>query len=62
MRNNKAADHPGHILNAERNLKALIKYFRGYAEEAGTFPRLANSDFDSALRTSPTYWPYSTSG
>jgi hypothetical protein len=62
MRNNKAADDPGHILNAERNLRALIKYFQGYSEEAGTYPRLENADFDAALRTCPTYWLYSISG
>lgn len=62
MRMNKTIDHPGYILQAERNLEALIRYFVEYSKKAGTFPTLADSDFNAALRTSPALWPYSTSG
>jgi len=62
MRNNKATEHPSHLMNAERNLKALIKYFSNYSKEVGSFPQLSVSDFDTALRTSPAYWPYCSSG
>lgn len=62
MRNNKAAEHPSHQMNAERNLKALVKYFSDYSKEMGTYPRLSGSDFDTALHTSPAYWPYCSSG
>lgn len=62
MRNNKAADHPSHQMNAERNLKALVKYFCNYSKEVGTFPQLTISDFDTAVRTSPAYWPYCSAG
>ena len=62
MRNNKADEHPGQVLNAERNLRSLIKYFQDYSREAGTFPQLTNSGFEAALRVCPTFWPYCSSG
>ena len=62
MRNNNAADHPGRILNAERNLKSMVRYFSNYSKEVGTFPRMNHSDFDDAFRSLPTLWPYCTSG
>ena len=62
MRNNKVLDHAGHILNAERNLKSLVKYIGGYSREEGTFPKLTNTGFDAAILASPTFWPYSISG
>lgn len=62
MRTNKTLDHPGYILQAQRNLKDLIKYFSDYSRKVGTYPSLGDTDFDTALRTCPTLWPYSTSG
>ena len=62
MRNNRVADNPGRLLNAEQNLKALVKYLRNYATDVGTYPHLGNADFDDALRTCPTFWPYCASG
>ena len=57
----KSADHPGHVMQAERNLKFLIRYFSECAERLGTFPALNNTDFDTALNACPTFWPYRTS-
>lgn len=58
MRINNAVDQPGHIVRAERNLKALLKYFSDYARKAGTFPTLSNAAFDNALKDCPSLWPY----
>ena len=62
MRSAKALDHPGHVLQAERNLKALIKYLGTYARNIGSHPRLTNTDFDKAMNACPNYWPYTSSG
>lgn len=62
MRVNNATDNAGYTLRAERNLRALIRYFCEYARDMETFPKLSNSHFDAALLACPTYWPYSTSG
>lgn len=62
MRNSNATDNPGYVMNAERNLKSLVKYFADYSRNKGSYPRLTRSDFDHALRSSPTYWPYCSSG
>lgn len=62
MRANKTLDHAGYFMQAERNLAALIRYFGDHAKKAGTFPNLRDSDFDTAVRTCPAYWPFSTSG
>jgi len=57
----KSNDHPGHVMSAERNLKFLVKYLADCSQKLGTFPRLSNIDFDTALNNAPTYWPYRTS-
>ncbi len=62
MRNNRVADHPGRVLNAEHNLKSLVKYLCDYSRVAGSYPQLSHSDFDAAMRKVPTFWPYCTSG
>lgn len=62
MRMNKTLDHPGYALQAEQNLRALVKYFSDYSEKLGTFPSLSDNQFDTALRTCPTLWPYCSSG
>ena len=62
MRNNNLADNPGRLMNAEQNLKSLVKYLRNYANEVGSYPHLSNADFDAALRNCPTFWPYCASG
>lgn len=62
MRLNKADEHAGHIMQAEQNLRALIRYFCEYAREAGTFPKLNDANFDTALSRCPTLWPFLTSG
>jgi len=61
MRVNNASDRARHILQAERNLKFLIRYFSNYSKEVGSFPRLNNSDFDAALLACPTFWPFCSS-
>ncbi len=58
MRINNAIDQPGYVLRAEKNLKALIKYFSEYARKVGSFPTLNNSAFDNALKDCPSLWPY----
>jgi hypothetical protein len=62
MRRSHALEHPGLMINAEQNLKSLVKYLAGRAREAGTFPNLSPQDFDSAMRACPTLWPYCSSG
>lgn len=62
MRTNKTIDHAGYLLQAERNLVSLIKYFSDYSKRVGTFPQLSDSHFDAAVRTCPALWPFSTSG
>lgn len=62
MRNNKVDEHPGRLMNAEQNLKSLVKYLRKYATDVGSYPQLSNADFDDAMRNCPTYWPYCASG
>lgn len=61
MRINKAIDRPGHVIQAEHNLKALVRYFCEYAQEQETFPHLESVDFHAALITCPTFWPYCSS-
>jgi hypothetical protein len=61
MRVNNAIDHAGHVMQAERNLRALIKYFSDYSRNRGTFPNLSQADFDAALLSCPTIWPYCSS-
>jgi hypothetical protein len=58
MRINKAIDQPGHVIRAENNLKALVKYFSDYARKVGSFPTLSNANFDHALKDCPSLWPY----
>lgn len=62
MTMSKVADHSGYQMQAERNLRSLIEYFVKHAKQVGSFPALSDGDFDSALRTCPTLWPFSTSG
>ena len=62
MRATKAVDHPGHVMAAERNLKALVRYFCDFAREEGTYPTIDGAAFRRALLASPIYWPYSSSG
>ena len=61
MHINNAGSHAGHVLQAERNLKLLIRYFSDYSRNSGTFPMLNDSDFDAALLACPTFWPYCSS-
>jgi len=61
MRTGRVLDHAGHVIQAERNVKLLIKYFCDFARDAGTFPRLSNADFQKALIACPTIWPYCSS-
>ena len=58
MRINKAVDQPGHVIRAEKNLKALIKYFADYSRKVGTYPSLSDANFDHALKDCPSLWPY----
>lgn len=58
MRLNNVIDQSSHIIRAEQNLKALIKYFSNYSRDVGTFPTLSNSAFNTALNTCPIFWPY----
>jgi len=58
----KSADNPAHVMRAERNLKHFIKYLSDYSRELGSYPTLSNSDFDTALNSSPTFWPYRAGG
>jgi hypothetical protein len=62
MRANKAIDNAGHVMHAERNMRALVKYLCDYSRKAGTFPSLSNSSFDAAMSSCPTFWPYCSSG
>lgn len=62
MRRTHAIDHPGLLINAEQNLKSLVKYLAAYAREAGSFPKMTSQDFGTAMRTCPTLWPYASSG
>jgi len=61
MRTSKALENAGHTLQAERNLKFLIRYLCDYSRDVGTFPQLNDSDFNAALLASPTFWPYCSS-
>ena len=58
MRINNVVDQPSHIIRAEQNLRALVKYFSKYSRDVGTFPALSNSAFDTALNECPTLWPF----
>lgn len=58
---NKANEHAGHVLQAEQNLKSLIRYFSNYSREVGSYPTLSNADFDAAVIASPTFWPFCSS-
>ena len=62
MKVNNTIDHAGYVMQAERNLKALLKYFSDYAKQEGTFPELKDKDFDAAMKTCPILWPFSASG
>ena len=62
MKMNNTIDHAGYVLEAERNLATLIRYFDEYSKKLETFPKLGDTDFDAALRNCPTLWPFSTSG
>ena len=61
MRNSKVDENPGRVLNAEQSLKMLVRYLADHARQQGTFPMLSDSNFDHALRESPTFWPYTSS-
>ena len=62
MRTSKVLDHAGHVMQAERNLRSLVKYFSDYSRTAGSYPHLSTSQFDAALSSCPTLWPYCSSG
>jgi len=62
MHYSKAIDNAGHVMQAERNLKALVQYFSDYSRKAGTYPNLQDTDFDAALVACPTLWPFCSSG
>jgi hypothetical protein len=61
MRLNSAADHAGYAIQAERNLKQLIRHFGDYSRNLGTHPQLSDADFDAALVACPNVWPYRSS-
>ena len=61
MHINSAVGHGGYVMQAERNLRLLIKHLTDYSRSLGTFPNLNDSDFDTALNVCPTLWPYRTS-
>ena len=58
MRINKAVDQPGHVIRAEKNVKALVRYFSDYARKVGSFPTLSDAQFEHALKDCPALWPY----
>ena len=62
MRLNNADGHAGHTLQAEQNLKALIRYLGDYARDSGSFPKLTDASFDAAMSRCPTLWPFLSSG
>lgn len=62
MRTSKVIDHSGHIMQAERNLRALVKYLGDCSQKAGTYPSLTSSSFDAAMSSCPNFWPYCSSG
>ena len=62
MRVNKALDHAGHVLQAERNLRALVKYLCDFSRKEGTFPTLTETSFDAAMGSCPTFWPFCSTG
>lgn len=62
MRTSKVIDHSGHIMQAERNLRALVNYLGEFSKSAGTYPSLTNSSFDAAMSNCPNFWPYCSSG
>jgi hypothetical protein len=62
MRLDKADQHAGHVMQAELNLKALIRYLGEYARDEGSFPKLNDASFDAALSRCPTFWPFLSSG
>ncbi|MDX1459652.1 MAG: hypothetical protein R3348_01180 [Xanthomonadales bacterium] len=53
-----AIDQPGRVLQAEKSLRDMVKYFSDYARDAGTYPTINESDFRAALLASPPFWPY----
>lgn len=61
MRMNSALGHARYAMQAERNLKLLIKHLTDHSRSLGTFPKLNDPDFDAALIVCPTLWPYRSS-
>lgn len=61
MKINNAINHAGHVIQAERNLKHLIRHFCDYSRDVGTFPTLSAANFQRALTNCPTLWPYRSS-
>lgn len=57
----RPAPKPAHTMQAERNLKGLVKFFCDFAQDRGTFPRLENADFNAALSQCPPHWPFHAS-
>jgi hypothetical protein len=61
MRANHSMDNAGHVIQAERNMRFLVRYFCDYSRDMGTHPKLSNSDFNQALNACPTLWPFNSS-
>ena len=61
MRLNKA-EHARHDIQAEQNLKTLIRYLGDYARDAGTYPKLNDEGFRAAVSRCPALWPFLSSG
>ena len=58
MRTNRILDNPGQVLQAEQNLKELIRYLCAFARDAGVFPEMTDADFDKAMLTCPPLFPW----
>jgi hypothetical protein len=58
MRVSNALDSPSHVIQAEKNLRLMVRYFSDYSKKTGSYPTLKDSDFRNGLLDCPTYWPY----
>ena len=58
MRTNKILDNPGQVLQAEQNLKSLVRYFCEFSREAGIYPEITDPDFEKALLGCPPFFPF----
>lgn len=58
LRMNNLLDNPGMVLQAESNLKGLVRYFCDFSREVNTYPTLNDADFQKGLTACPTFFPY----